>query len=364
MIKIGITTLLLLNLTWAKVLPEDLLSANCLKDYRTKYLPIKSHKAFSYARENSTGKERCGWSYGYLNLEETKAVALKQCNKYGLKAKCSIVDVDGQFMVQTEVEKAKKKVMPSKVIPTELEQTMALAKRTVLGNCLPFFENYLKDKDFKVFAYANDTDGKYACGKTYNHRTVKSATEVALRSCYENRMERGKDGPKSICKIYAKGNNIVLEKVSSSQTLEKEIKELVKLSKVTGGKFDLKKKIEQKLKILKLEPLDKTLKLTAKTLNKNLPEMLDEELRFDKVKAVGSKMTFLYTLVHYSNKTMSPRKLHSLMYGDVKKQVCQEPASIQLLKKGMTIDYVYKGVDMKNIAVFSFDEKVCKLDIK
>jgi len=344
---------LLASFVFANELPENVLGENCLKDYQTKYLKIQEHKSFAFGREKASGKVGCGWSYGYENIEKTKAMAVKQCAKYVSGSQCHVVDVDGKFMSET----VKLTQFLSK---DEEEKVIAIAKSTVKGNCLPFFRNYLKNRDYKVFAYALDKDGKYACGKTYNHNNLKSAQTVALKSCQKNKIARGKEGPKSSCKIYAEGNTILVQQFFS-KLQNKEVSELLKLSKVTSKKFDLHKNIEKKSTEVKVKTLAKTLQMTAKTLSKNLPEMLDEELRFDKVKAEGSKMIFEYTLVHYNTKTMSPRKLESLMYKEIEQQVCKVPESILLLKRGMKIDYNYRGVDMKKIATFSFDAKKCSV---
>jgi len=46
----------------ADMLPKNVLASNCLQDYKNNYLSKKTHKAFVYAREKDTGKDRCNWS--------------------------------------------------------------------------------------------------------------------------------------------------------------------------------------------------------------------------------------------------------------------------------------------------------------
>ena len=336
-------------------LPENVLGANCLKDYQTKYLKIEGHKAFAFGRDKATGKVGCGWSYGYENIEETKTVAVKQCAKYISQTHCKVVDIDGQFML----EQKSKDFLDKLINKTEKSKVVELAKSAIVGNCLPFFNGYLKDKEIKVFAYAIDADGKHACGKTHNHTSLKLAREIALKSCEKNKVEKGKNGPTSPCEIYAEGNRLLLKRENIPNVLSKEVSELLKLSKATGNKIDWKKELEQKIEKVKVTPLATTLALTAKTLNKNLPEMLDDELRFDMVQAVENKMMFFYTLVHHTNKNMSSKKLNKLLYEDVKRQVCDVPSSKALFKRGMRIDYIYRGIDMKKITMFSFNAKVC-----
>jgi len=86
--KLNYLLLLLPLLLQATVNPENVLAASCLKDYQNAYQKLKIHKAFVYAREVKTGKDRCSWNYGSDTPENTKKSALKDCRKYQLNAEC------------------------------------------------------------------------------------------------------------------------------------------------------------------------------------------------------------------------------------------------------------------------------------
>lgn len=84
----------------AEVAPENILTKSCLNSYLNTYKTQKDHKAFVYARESETGKDRCGWGYGYETGEEARKGAMKQCTGFQLNAECIIIDVDGEYLVK------------------------------------------------------------------------------------------------------------------------------------------------------------------------------------------------------------------------------------------------------------------------
>ena len=83
-----------------EVTPEQILASSCLASYQGTYQNLKNHKVFSYARESATGKDGCGWGYGYKTNEEARKSALEQCAKYSLNTECKIVDENGEFFAQ------------------------------------------------------------------------------------------------------------------------------------------------------------------------------------------------------------------------------------------------------------------------
>lgn len=457
----------------AEFSPQNVLTKSCLQSYLNTYKSQKNHKAFVYARERDTGKDRCGWGYGYGSVEEAKKGAMKQCTGFQLNAECIIVDVDGKYLVKegdfTAITQPDNTLL-SKERKEKLEKE---AKGLIRENCFPFFRDYLNDEGHKVFAYSLDVDGKYACGKTYRNATLVAAKKGAIKACNDNKNKRGEKKPKSPCKLYAVGNKILLQandfginalpkvdkilgddeynaKLNKAKNMvkkgaclfqmkyylrgsehqayylaqDKEGKQVcgrsegelsldVALSKalkqcqervsqynlkatcklvakefsivgevsdfvVKEEKKESKKSIEKpkpfktsitakdlksqnSVDMHKAMPLNETLQITAKTLNKNLPSMLDEELRLDSVGAKGSQMSFMYTLVHFTPKEMQAKRLRELMYKDIKSQVCTDKESQMLLKKGMFVTYNYNGKNKEPITTFSFDAKTCGL---
>jgi len=457
----------------AEVSPENILTKNCLNSYLHTYKTQKDHKAFVYARESDTGKDRCGWGYGYESVDAAKKGAMKQCTEFQLNAECIIIDTDGEYLVKEGDFSTISQPDETPLSEKEKEQLIEEAKGLIRGNCLPFFKDYLKDKGHKVFAYSLDVDGKYACGKTYSNATLVAAKKGAIKGCNDNKNKRAQKRPSSPCKLYAIGNEILLHakdfgidalpkvekilgddeynaKLKKAKTIvkkgaclfqmkyylrgsehqayflaqDKEGKQVcgrsegelsldVALSKalkqcqdrvqkknlkatcklvakefsIVGDASDFvvkEEKKESKKNIEKPKPfqtsitakdlksqnsvdkhklmsLNETLQITVKTLNKNLPTMLDEELRLDSVGAKGSQMSFMYTLVHFTPKEMPAKRLRELMYKDIKTQVCTDKESKMMLKKGMLVDYVYNGKNKKHITTFAFDAKTCGL---
>ena len=463
----------------AKALPENVLTKSCLNSYFNSYKNKTDHKAFVYARESDTGKDRCGWGYGHKTAKEAKKTAMKQCASFQLNAECIIVDVDGEYLVKEGDFTLISQPDDTPLSEVDKEKLLNEVKTLIRGNCLPFFNDYLKDKGHKAFGYSLDADGKFACGKIYGSSTMVAAKNGAIKGCQNNKNKRGKKKPKSPCKLYAEGNKILLQAkdfgIVGLPTMQKELTEegyaslfneaktMIKkgpclfqmkyylkgfehqafflaqdkegkqvcgrseealtldvaldkalkacnenLSKVnmeakclliaknfdmvgdaslfvkenkaeskksddknTMGLFNAVKyqekwhaKTETKpqnkpIDMNKPSPLNETLQITADTLNKDLPTMLDTELRLDKVSAKDHKMYFDYTLVNFTPASMSGERLKSLMYEDVKTQVCIDKEMVELLKKGMSVDYVYRGKEKKDIITFAFDAKVC-----
>jgi len=456
MIRYYFYVMLLPLVALAAMQPENVLAKHCLKNYNNTYLSQKDHKAFVYAREKETDKDRCNWSYGYATTQEAIDSAMKGCQSVLLNAECMLIDTDGEFTVK---EGEFTTLIPADNIPLskdEIDTSIKEAKSIILGNCLPFFEKYLKANEHKSFGYSVDINGDYACGYSYNNQTEKISKKQAIKSCEDNKLKRGAKAPKSVCKVYATNKQVLLHAndygikpisntdkkltqkeydvlLSKAKTIIKDwpcliqfkyylksgqnnayylarnkegkevcgraedaftldvAKEKAKMScekrakeqqfnidcKLIAMDFDFVGKKEdfvvkqevkqvanvatekQKIDMNKPLPLNETLKITVDTLNKTLPSMLDEELRLDKVTSEDRKMTLHYTLVNFTNASMSADKLKSLMYDDIKLQVCADKDTIMLLKKGMMLDYNYNGKDKKMITVFSFDAKIC-----
>lgn len=219
---------------------------------------------------------------------------------------------------------------------------------------------YLKGSEHQAFFLAQDKEGRQVCGRSEEALTLDIAVDKALEACNENLREANMNAK---CLLIAKDFNMVGE----ASLFTKENKAESKRSEVkkTLGLFNAVKYQEtwhaktKKIDINKPLPWKESLKTAADILNKDLPTMQDEELRFDKVSAEDSKMSFHYTLVHFTSETMPREELKSLMYKDIKTQVCTDKDTVELVKKGMLVDYIYNGSDQKNIITFSFDAKVC-----
>jgi len=112
----------------------------------------------------------------------------------------------------------------------------------------------------------------------------------------------------------------------------------------------------------KTVPMAEALQISAKTMNKSLPVMVDAELRHDKVEAKGNTMILKFTLVNFTLKEMDGEKLKGLMEADIKQSVCTDAETQDMLKKGMKVTYDYTDKNKKHITQFKYDAKACGLE--
>lgn len=88
---------------------------------------------------------------------------------------------------------------------------------------------------------------------------------------------------------------------------------------------------------------DRVLQLTALTVNKKCPMMVDEETRLDSVEAIGNKtLQYHYTLVNYSVKELDLEKLKATMQPYILKEIKTKPEMKVFREKGVKLAYFYK----------------------
>ncbi|MEE9327296.1 MAG: ankyrin repeat domain-containing protein [Cocleimonas sp.] len=190
---------------------ESVMFKSCLKSYNGAYQSHKKHKAFSYARDDEGGKDRCGWNYGSDSAENAEESALKQCAKVAINAECKILDIDGKWVAKDDDFSAIVQPDNKPLNKEQQQKLMDTAKAVLMGNCLPFFKEHLKAKGYKVYSYAIDDNGDYACGRSYKNNSLKVAIKSAIKSCGDNKKKRAKKAPKNKCLTYAHGNKIVMK---------------------------------------------------------------------------------------------------------------------------------------------------------
>ncbi len=108
-------------------------------------------------------------------------------------------------------------------------------------------------------------------------------------------------------------------------------------------------------------PLAESLKISADMMNKELPVMVDAELRHDKVEIDGNTMILKFTLVNFTKKEMNANRLKSLIEADIRKNVCDDVDSQMMLKKGMQVVYDYVDKNNQHITQFHYDTATCGL---
>ena len=190
--------------------PENILHGTCLNSYFKRYLPLQGYKAFAYARNTKTSQDSCGWYAGNRSIHIAEQEALKECRKKYVKASCAIVDSNGIFIAK---EQDFIQVTPPNLKPISTKWKKILygeAKKVLQGNCLPFFEQYLKEREHKAFAYSLDREGRYACGKAVKNSSIKSAKINALNACERDKVKRDTNMPHTQCRIYAENRQVFL----------------------------------------------------------------------------------------------------------------------------------------------------------
>ncbi len=196
----------------ADMLPQNVLTKSCLESYKKTYLSQKDHKAFVYARESETGKDRCTWADKHDSAQDAINAVMKHCQTFTLNAECKLIDSDGVFKVADGAFNPLKLADDTPLTQSEKDALKKEAKAIILGNCFPFFANkFIEAKGHKSFGYSIDSNGSYACGYSYSNQSKKISKKRALKSCNDNKQKRGKKTPKSACKIYATANKILLK---------------------------------------------------------------------------------------------------------------------------------------------------------
>ena len=85
-----------------------------------------------------------------------------------------------------------------------------------------------------------------------------------------------------------------------------------------------------------------SLRKIANKLNKDLPKMLDDITRLDKVTSDNNILTYQYSIVHYDTKYMNENTLNNIKKSVIKSS-CEGSNNDIYLKNGVIFKYVYLG---------------------
>ncbi len=98
----------------------------------------------------------------------------------------------------------------------------------------------------------------------------------------------------------------------------------------------------------------------VKSANANLPTMVDNQTRLDKVESgPGELLTYLYTLPFHASTDVSGYWITSEVQPKVTRDVCDTPVLRRLLANGATLVYAYKGKDGVDINKFRITDSDC-----
>lgn len=194
---------------------ETIISKNCLKSYKEKYLKRKDHKAFAYAR-GIDGRQTCSWNYKSASVEKASESALANCAKRTKKnkitTKCQLIAQDSKLVIKKStfpaLVKPDYKALTDKEYFVLHEQAMP-----VLGGkyCQKIFRKYLNLKGHKAFTYTTSKEGAYSVCTYKNLEIPNKAEELALAVCQKNKMKNPYSKTLTPdCKVFATNNTIKL----------------------------------------------------------------------------------------------------------------------------------------------------------
>ena len=104
---------------------------------------------------------------------------------------------------------------------------------------------------------------------------------------------------------------------------------------------------------------DEELTKSVSQINANLPRMVDTETRLDSAVGSNKNLRYNYTLVNYSEKTLSADALNNAVGKNIVNEVCTAKETKVFIKNGVTISFAYHGNEGKQITVISVAPSQC-----
>jgi hypothetical protein len=98
----------------------------------------------------------------------------------------------------------------------------------------------------------------------------------------------------------------------------------------------------------------------ADSMRQHLPKMLNPQTRWDSVVAgPGEKLTYSYTLVNYASGNID-RGAISDSLSDLKKEYCASPFGKEMIERGASVEYIYRGKDGRPITELRLTAIECR----
>jgi hypothetical protein len=85
-----------------------------------------------------------------------------------------------------------------------------------------------------------------------------------------------------------------------------------------------------------------------KALNKDLPKMYNDQVELSSIELDGDNMIFNYRMVQILDKDVNPSKIEDLR-NELRESACSTASSMDLLRKGVIINHVFKDKNNKFI---------------
>lgn len=110
--------------------------------------------------------------------------------------------------------------------------------------------------------------------------------------------------------------------------------------------------------------LNKLLSKNAEMNNRKCPRDLNPQLRLDGFAAGDKKMTINYTLLEVDSTAVNGNDLRPYVSRDIRRQICRERNSSELLKKGVAFVFAVHGRDGGLIFDYQVLQKDCDYDLQ
>jgi hypothetical protein len=106
--------------------------------------------------------------------------------------------------------------------------------------------------------------------------------------------------------------------------------------------------------------VDEALIKISAQMNRKTPMSVDARTRLDRVSAEpGKHLTYHYTLLDVRSDQITSTDFRAKVTGPMKDRLCSASSMQPFLKSGVSIGYVYQGVDGKPIGGVNFPPGVC-----
>ncbi|MDO9218241.1 MAG: hypothetical protein Q7U14_13290 [Lacisediminimonas sp.] len=106
--------------------------------------------------------------------------------------------------------------------------------------------------------------------------------------------------------------------------------------------------------------LDDALQRLAKQMNRDTPQVIDKEIRLDRVSAEpGTELVYHYTLLGRPAAELPADVFYGKLAPAVRTKLCQDPQMQKLLDSGAWVAFSYRGSDGRDIGKLSYRQRDC-----
>ncbi len=97
----------------------------------------------------------------------------------------------------------------------------------------------------------------------------------------------------------------------------------------------------------------------ANELNKNLPAMVDHDIRVNSVKVFNKTIIYHATFVNYNSDEIDREMVYAAFREKIKNSACSSPMTKELFQNGGSLECYYEGKDNRYIATITITPNDC-----